>query len=38
MVVKKIKKMLKDPKVKEAITDKVMPAIKKEIQKRKSNK
>lgn len=38
MVMNKLKKMLKDPKVKEAITDKVMPAIKKEIKKRKSNK
>jgi hypothetical protein len=35
---KKIKKMLKDPKVKETVTNKVMPTIKKEIQKRKSNK
>ena len=34
----KIKKLLKDPKVKAAVNDKVIPAIKKEIQKRKSNK
>jgi hypothetical protein len=36
MVVKKIKEILKNPKVKEALTDKVIPAIKKEIKKKKN--
>jgi hypothetical protein len=36
MVVKKIKKILENPKVKEAVTEKVIPAIKKEIKKKKN--
>jgi hypothetical protein len=36
MVVKRIKKILNNPKVKEAVTDKVIPAIKKEINKKKN--
>lgn len=35
MVLKKVTKLLKDPKVQKAIKDKVVPVIKKEIQKRK---
>lgn len=36
MVMKKVKKLLKDPKVQKAIKEKVVPAIKKEMQKRKT--
>lgn len=36
MVLNKVKKLLDDPKVKKAVKEKVVPAIKKEIQKRKS--
>lgn len=36
MVLKKVKKLLDDPKVKKAIKEQVVPAIKKELRKRKS--
>jgi hypothetical protein len=38
MIIKKVKKLLEDPKVKKALNDKVIPAIKKEIKERKSKK
>lgn len=38
MLKDKLKKLISDPKVQEAVKEKVIPLVKKEIEKRKNNK